>query len=81
MAKRRQHRSVVPLVLLTALTGLALLVWWLIQSRPVAERTEPQRVEQPSPKGDAIPGGEDFTAAERQSLQEILKRHGGGEGK
>jgi hypothetical protein len=81
MTKRRRHHPVVPLVSIAALALLALLVWWLLQSRPLPERTEPQHVEQPRAKPDPALGDEDFTAAERQSLQEILKRHGGGDGK
>jgi hypothetical protein len=79
--RRRRHHLVTPLVSIAALAGLALLVWWLLQGRPLAERTEPQHVEQPRAKPDPALGGEDLTAAERQSLQEILKRHGAVEGK
>jgi len=76
-SKRRRRRNwlaVLALVISTALIGAYL--WRALQPHPPpALREVPSRVQQPSTPAN---GGEDFTAAERQGLQNALKRGGAG---
>lgn len=76
MAKRRQTHPVAALALVMALALLALLVWWTMQKAPLEPRTAPQRAEVPRPNPAPEVGGEDFSAAERQRLEDILKHRG-----
>lgn len=79
-SKRRRHRNwlaFLALAISVALIGAYL--WRALQPQPhpsPAFREVPSRVQQPSTPAN---GGEDFTAAERQGLQDALK--GGGAGK
>jgi hypothetical protein len=79
VAKRRKPgRLVVTLILACAAVLLASAVWrnWpRLFSEP---RSEPRQVEQPKPGDLPKSDSEDFSAAERQGLEDILKRHGAG---
>jgi hypothetical protein len=76
-SKRRRRRNwlaVLALVISVALIGAYL--WRALQPHPPpALREVPSRVERPS---TPVNGGEDFTAAERQGLQDALKGRGAG---
>jgi hypothetical protein len=79
LAKRRKRgRLVVTLILACAAVLVAAAVWrgWpTLFSEP---RSEPQHVEQPKPSDLPKSDSEDFSATERQGLEDILKRHGAG---
>jgi len=81
MPKRKARSRVIPLALAAALAGAALLFWW-IQSWRLSEQGERRSVDLPisntAPQGGA---SEEFTAAERKSLEDILRGHQGGEKK
>ena len=77
-SKRQRHRNwlaFLALALSAALVGAYL--WRALQpSRvPPAPEEAPNRVQQPSAPAN---GGEDFTAVERQGLEDALKRRGTG---
>jgi hypothetical protein len=76
--KRRRRRTwlaFLALVISAALIGAYL--WRALQPSqlPPAPSEVPSRVQQPSPPAR---GGEDFSAAERQGLEDALKRRGAG---
>jgi hypothetical protein len=73
-SKRRRHRNwLVLLALVASAAFVGAYLWSALQpSQPPSAPTEmPSRVQQP---GAPANGGEDFTAAERQGLQDVLKR-------
>jgi hypothetical protein len=77
-SKRRRHRNwlaFLALVVSAALVGA--YFWRALQPSqpPPAPEQAPSRVQQP---GAPAGGGEDFTAAERQGLEDALKRRGAG---
>jgi hypothetical protein len=75
-SKRRRHRNwLVFLALVASAAFFGAYLWSALQpSQPLPAPTEmPSRVQQPSTPTN---GGEDFTAAERQGLQDVLKRRG-----
>jgi hypothetical protein len=77
-SKRRRHRKwLVFLALVASAAFIAAYLWSALgPSQPLPAPTDtPSRVQQP---GAPTNGGEDFTAAERQGLEDALKRHGGG---
>jgi hypothetical protein len=77
-SKRRRHRSwLVFLALLASAAFVGAYLWSALgPSQPPPAPTEmPSRVQQPNAPAQ---GGEDFTAAERQGLEDALKRHGAG---
>jgi hypothetical protein len=76
--KRRRRRTwlaCLALVIAAALVGAYL--WLALQPSypPPAPSEVPSRVQQPSAPAN---GGEDFTTAERQGLEDALKRRGAG---
>jgi hypothetical protein len=76
--KRRRHRNwlaFLALVISAALVGAYL--WSALQPSqpPPTPSQAPSRVQQPSAPAR---GGEDFTAVERQGLEDALKRRGAG---
>jgi hypothetical protein len=74
-SKRRRHRSwLVFLALLASAAFVGAYLWSALgPSQPPPTSTEmPSRVQQP---GAPTNEGEDFTAAERQGLEDVLKRH------
>ena len=78
-SKRRRRRTwLAVLVLMISAALIAAYLWRALQPSqpPPAREQAPSRVQQPSAPAN---GGEDFTAAERQGLQDALK--GGGAGK
>jgi hypothetical protein len=74
---RRRRTSLAILALLISAVLIGAYLWHArAPSPPPPGGTQaPSRVQQPSPPAH---GGEDFTAAERQSLEDALKRHGAG---
>ena len=79
VAKRRKPgRLVVTLILAGAAVLVAAAVWRSWPALFSEPRSEPQQVEQPKPGALPNSDSEDFSAAERQGLEDILKRHGAG---
>jgi ABC-type sugar transport system substrate-binding protein len=79
VAKRRKRgRLVVTLILACAAVLVAAAVWRCWPTLFSEPRSEPRQVEQPKPGALPKSGGEDFSAAERQGLEDVLKRHGAG---
>jgi apolipoprotein N-acyltransferase len=76
-SKRRRRRTwLAVLVLMISAALIAAYLWRALQPHPPpAFREVPSRVQQPSTPAN---GGEDFTAAERQGLQDALKGRGAG---
>lgn len=80
MTRRRKRHIFIPILLTTAVAGLALLVWWMLQTGRFPPRDEIPRRQAAEPRAanPHTPAAEDFTAAERQSLEDILKQHNSG---
>jgi hypothetical protein len=77
-SKRRRHRNWLVFLALVASTAFVGAYLWsaLRPSQPPPVSPEaPSRVQQPNAPAQ---GGEDFTAAERQGLQDALRRRGAG---
>ncbi len=77
-SKRRRRRNwLVFLALVAAAALVGAYVWSALRpAQPASAPTEiPSRVQQPRAPATH---GEDFTAAERQGLQDALRRHGAG---
>jgi hypothetical protein len=77
-SKRRRHRNWLVFLALVAVAALVGAYVWsaLRPSQPPPVSPEvPSRVEQPNAPAQ---GEEDFTAAERQGLQDALRRRGPG---
>ena len=78
-SKRRRRRNWLAVLVLTISAALiAAYLWRALQPQPhppPAFREVPNQVQQPSAPNDS---GEDFTAAERQGLQDALKGRGAG---
>ena len=77
-SKRRRHRNwLVFLALVASAALVGAYLWRALQPShlPPAPEQEPSRVQQPSAPAS---GGEDFTAAERQGLEDALKRRDAG---
>jgi hypothetical protein len=77
-SKRRRHRNwLVFLALVASAAFVGAYLWSARQPSqlPPISPEPPSRVQQPSTPTN---GGEDFTAAERQGLEEVLKRRGTG---
>jgi hypothetical protein len=77
-SKRRRHRNwLVFLALVASAALVGAYLWRAVQpSQPPPTSSEvPSGVQQPSAPASV---GEDFTAAERQGLEDALKRRGAG---
>lgn len=76
MAKRRHHHRIVALALTAVLAGVAFLVWWMLQNGRLLQDREIRSTERSAPTAASDDRtNEEFTAAERQSLEDILKQH------
>lgn len=79
VAKRRKRgRLVVTVILAGATVLVAVAVWRSWPTQFSEPRSEPRLVEPPKPSALPKSEAEDFSAAERQDLEDILKRHGTG---
>ncbi|MFI5398829.1 MAG: hypothetical protein ACHQ9S_25145 [Candidatus Binatia bacterium] len=76
--RRRSGRVVVALMLAGAALLVAVAVWRTWPVPPAEPRPEASHAEQPKPRAPSKSDSEDFSAAERQGLEDILKRHGAG---
>ena len=77
-SKRRRHRNwLVFLALVASAALVGAYLWSALQPShpPQVPEQAPSRVQQPSAPAN---GAEDFTAAERQGLEDALKRRGAG---